>query len=361
MKKTLHNLILTFVSIFAVLIVIEAGLRIVGYGKLPPEKKEVQFFSYDPLYGWRNKPGAEGKLRMVDSVSEVKINSHGLRSDKDYPFTRNEKFRIAIMGDSFTWGYGVDNRDRFSDVLERDLFTNRVEVINAGVPGYGTDQELLLYENEIRKYKPDIVIVAMDLTDVYSDNYQKISHGNPKPHFERDDKGGVRLAAVPPSIGQDHYENGASHGLYITKLLKDGLTSSYLFTNVYLRYLESSGKVDLELSKRLIKRFEMEVRKDDALFLVFFIPSRGDIKRGKYNYLFQEMINFMKANNISYFTLFENFKKAQMTTNLYFPNDVHFNVAGNRLAAKELYTKLIEMTSHLASKRKRHSLHQNQP
>lgn len=347
MKKIPHNLMLSLVSIFAVLIVIEAGLRIMWYGKLAPHESEVLFYSYDPLYGWRNKPGAEGELRMVDSVSRVKINSHGLRSDKDYSFTRNDKPRIAIMGDSFTWGYGVDNSDRFSDILERDLFDNRIEVINAGVTGYGTDQQLLLYENEIRKYKPDIVIVAMDLTDIFSDNYRKMAYGYPKPYFERDDKGGVRLTALPASIGQDSYEfrdSPSARGLHITKLLRDGLAASSFYTDVYLKYLESSGKVDLELSKRLIKRFEMEVRKDNALFLVFFIPSRGDIKRGQSNYLFQEMINFMKANNISYFIPFESFKKAQITTNLYFPNDTHFNVAGNRLVAEELYTMLIKMT-----------------
>ena len=339
---------LPLVSIFAVLIVIEAGLRIAGVGQIAPTKSEVQFYSYDPLYSWRNKAGAEGKFSMVDSVSLVKINSHGLRSDKDYSFTRNDKPRIAIMGDSFTWGYGVDNSDRFSDILERDLFDNRIEVINAGVTGYGTDQQLLLYENEIRKYKPDIVIVAMDLTDVYSDNYRKKAYGYPKPYFEKDDKGGVRLTAFPTSIGQDSFEMRAPQirgGLYIIELLRDGLTLSSFITDSYLKYLENSGKVDLELSKRLIKIFEMEVRKDDALFLVFLIPSRGDVKRGKVNYLFQEMIDFMKANNISYFTPLENFKKVQMTTNLYFPNDTHLNVAGNRLAAKELYNMVIEMTS----------------
>ena len=79
------------------------------------------------------------------------------------------------------------------------------------------------------------------------------------------------------------------------------------------------------------------------MFLVLLIPSRGDIQRGKSNYLFQETIDFMKANNISYFTPFDIFKKVQMTTNLYFQNDQHFNVSGNRLLAKELYTILIEM------------------
>ena len=44
----------------------------------------------------------------------LKINSHGLRSDKNYPYAKGDKPRIAIMGDWYTLGFGVNNGKTFS-------------------------------------------------------------------------------------------------------------------------------------------------------------------------------------------------------------------------------------------------------
>jgi lysophospholipase L1-like esterase len=342
MKNALYGLMLVVVSLITALALLEAGLRITGYGKVPRRELDVEFFRFDPLYGWGNNPHAKGQFKMEDSVSEVKINSRGLRLDKDHSYARHGKPRLAIMGDSFTWGYGVDNDERFSDILERDFFRTEVEVFNAGVIGYGTDQELLLYENEITKYQPDVVILALDLTDIYYDNYQTLAYGYPKPHFEKDDKGGVRLNNIAALRNYNPADSKAfaTGGLRVIKFLRERLNSSPLITDAYLKYLVYSNKVDLELSERLIKRFEASVKKDGGKFLVFIVPSRGDVRRGRPNYLVQEMVNFLQSNHILHCFPFDRFKEVQKTTNLYFVNDEHFNEAGNRLAAEEIFSTL---------------------
>jgi GDSL-like Lipase/Acylhydrolase family len=337
-KNKWYNTLLVITSVIVSILMVEAGLRVVGYGKLPPSESAFKFFQYDPVCSWRNMPGAEGDLRMVDSVSHIKINSHGLRSDKNYPYAKGDKPRIAIMGDSFTWGYGVSNGNTFSDILEED-YQGQVEVLNAGVCGYGTDQELLLYENDIRKYHPDVVIITMNLTDILNDNN---NHGSSKAHFERDRNGGLRLTNIPVPVREKnrftpHLLIPSKNELLVIKFLQDRLVSFPFIADIYLKYLLRVGKVDLELSKAIVNRFAATVAADRGKLIVFIFPSLGEIKRGRPTFLLQQMIMFLKENQISFFYPHEAFKEASKTTNLYFTNDRHPNEAGHKIAAKELY------------------------
>ena len=71
------------------------------------------------------------------------------------------------MGDSFTFGTDADDGERFTDLLPA---LAELEVVNLGVAGYGTDQELRVLEIEGLRYDPDIVILTVavfnDLTDI---------------------------------------------------------------------------------------------------------------------------------------------------------------------------------------------------
>ena len=61
---------------------------------------------------------------------------------------------IVVLGDSLVWGFGVEEHELFTHVLEEKLRPG-ARVINLGVSGYSTDQELLLYRDRGRKYDPD--------------------------------------------------------------------------------------------------------------------------------------------------------------------------------------------------------------
>ena len=81
--------------------------------------------------------------------------------------------RILVMGDGFTMGVGVHEPDTFASQLEARLDAgesaadpagNR-EVINCGIPGYGTDEELQFYRSLAAAYQPDAVVVVTGLED----------------------------------------------------------------------------------------------------------------------------------------------------------------------------------------------------
>jgi lysophospholipase L1-like esterase len=110
----------------------------------------------------------------------VRINEKGLR-DHEHSYDRqNDNGRILVLGDSFAWGYGVEESERFSQRLEEAL---DVEVINAGVSGYSTDQELLWYRNEGVKYETDLVILVIAGNDVGDNDRQLVNTIYYKPKF----------------------------------------------------------------------------------------------------------------------------------------------------------------------------------
>lgn len=100
-------------------------------------------------------------------VVHYQLNSHGFR-DREYNEEAPAKtYRIACLGDSFTFGQGVHDADVYVRQLETLLQSKgyKVEVMNFGVSGYSTRQERICFEQEVAKYKPDLVLVAMVTND----------------------------------------------------------------------------------------------------------------------------------------------------------------------------------------------------
>ena len=92
--------------------------------------------------------------------------------------------RILVLGDSYTWGYGVADDEIYTEVLEKSLQQKypQYEVLNGGVSGWGTDQQYLFLTTEGLKYSPDLVIVAHFINDL-EEILQTESYGLQKPMF----------------------------------------------------------------------------------------------------------------------------------------------------------------------------------
>lgn len=104
---------------------------------------------------------------------EVRTNSQGIRSDKEFSFEKpDDTFRIIILGDSFGMGYEVSLEDSFATKLE-NYFTKetglKCETINLSTSGHGTAEELIVLKEKGLKYDPDLVLLCWHRTD-YDDN-----------------------------------------------------------------------------------------------------------------------------------------------------------------------------------------------
>lgn len=110
---------------------------------------------------------------------EITINSAGMR-DREHALAKPDgSFRILVLGDSFMEAYQVAFEETFSSLLEGSL-TERagreVEVINAGVSGWGTADELRYLTHYGLEYEPDLVLVVMTLHNDVSDNLRQYWH-----------------------------------------------------------------------------------------------------------------------------------------------------------------------------------------
>ncbi len=121
----------------------------------------VKVDAENPLIGHVHRPNAS--MRLMNSM--VDINSDGLR-DREYPLSRNDKYRAIILGDSLTFGWGVEQEDTFENLLEEMLNRKRpVELINFGAGNYNTEQQVNLFLEKGLPYKPDKVVVFYFIND----------------------------------------------------------------------------------------------------------------------------------------------------------------------------------------------------
>jgi lysophospholipase L1-like esterase len=147
-------------------------------------------YQYDAQLGWR--PAADSEKTLVGSQPfSFRHNRRGFR-DRE-PRSIKTKPRILFLGDSFVWGYDVGQNERFTERLQNRL--PHWEVINMGVSGYSTDQELILLQREYDFYQPDIIVLICCRND-RRDNAANSAYGYFKPYFIKQG-GRLTIQGVP--------------------------------------------------------------------------------------------------------------------------------------------------------------------
>ncbi len=168
--------------------------------RLVDESERGKFCEYHPTLGWIGRPNVDDVYESFDCRHHVHQNALGFRG-RDIGFPRTPARRLVVLGDSFAWGFGVEDDQIFSAVLEHEA-TAPLEVVNLGVSGYGTDQELLLWQTLGRRFQPDLVLLLVTpYTDVF-DVLEPVRHHLPKPLFRLASTGPV-LTNVPVPRGAD--------------------------------------------------------------------------------------------------------------------------------------------------------------
>jgi lysophospholipase L1-like esterase len=99
----------------------------------------------------------------------VRTNGLGLRGAPASAGKPEGVFRVLVLGDSFAFGFGVEDDASFPAALARALPPppgfERVEVLNAGVAGWSADQYLLFLETRGFALAPDLVLLAVTEND----------------------------------------------------------------------------------------------------------------------------------------------------------------------------------------------------
>jgi len=314
----------------------------------------ASFAEHDELLGWRLKPNASERFVREDFDVLVSNNSLGFR-DREYAVEKPRGARrIAILGDSMTWGLGVANDSCYSEVLERALAAEPaasggapVEVLNFGAAGYGTDQEYLLLRDRVVRFEPDLVVIAYNANDVLN-NSASAQHGYHKPYF-KPAGGAIALAGVPvpPRDGWDTPWKMTPVGRFLMKR-----SALYAFVRVrldflFIRFGEESlfakaGGYKLELSGR---DAEITTRAlFDSLYatsrahgaepvLLLTVPPRFMKKKDPFA---PSLLAHAKSRDVRVLDLAPPFEAALDEGPLFWPNEGHWTPLGHRIAGAEL-------------------------
>lgn len=111
----------------------------------------------------------DGFIEKLDRATHIKINSDGFR-DQEYSIEKPANTsRIIVLGDSVTFGLGLEINETYSKILENKINSKNkkmYEVMNLGVPGYNTLDEVEFFKEVGLKYSPNIVIIGFLSNDV---------------------------------------------------------------------------------------------------------------------------------------------------------------------------------------------------
>ena len=122
---------------------------------------------HHPSIGYTFIPGVKARVSLPNEEAAylVRANAQGFRCDHEFVTEKREGTRRALLfGDSFTAGDGVSNGKRYGDLLEQ--LVPALEVYNFGLPGTGTDQQYLAYQEFGAKIEHDLLILAVTVENI---------------------------------------------------------------------------------------------------------------------------------------------------------------------------------------------------
>jgi len=366
-------LLVPLIAVLFALLTAEAALRIVT-GR--HETRDVAK-RYHPTLGWEKTPNS---VRTEDAA-EFSIcslrNSRGLRGPEVPSEKPAGEFRVLMLGDSFLEGYTVRDEQLVSTQLGN---LSGMTTINAGTGGYSTDQQLLFYRQEGRRYSADLVVVMFYDNDVCFKALRADGDGPQKPLFV-DKPDGLELTNVPvpraiPVVEipaeRSHSLRQWLHGssqLYvllsarlksIAVVQQAGINGGWITPVPLPAHFEVYRELPLEpvkhswkMTERILVALRDEVRSDGADLLVFAIPNLASVDAGvwdrtmlKYDLdqtnwsptlVEQTLGEICKRQGITLVAAIEKFRAASIAGEaLYFPRDQHWTATGHALAARML-------------------------
>lgn len=306
----------------------ELAVRVFFPEWAPTRAERAVFWRYDELLGWAQQPGQEGHFVHRDFSVKVKINSHGLR-DEEYSLVRTGKKRMLVLGDSFGWGFGVEQHERFTELLE--AMHSDWEIINAAVSGYGTGQQFLYLKNRGMHYQPDVVLLLFFRND-FGDNVCSEGYWYFKPSFNLvDEHLCIENVPVPQAtLGQrlNRFFYGRTYFLarlyYLAYTLRLSLESPPNKDNheINLAPLDEQNE-KYSVTRHLLIAMNTLCQQNSVRFILVSIPMPAAERA--------ILSDLSAKENIPYLPLEPYFLNLERQAT--FPHDEHWNACGHHIAA----------------------------
>ena len=268
----------------------EAALRVFDFKFRPHLRNRIYFAQYEALLGWANRPGISGPYGGTDFETTVTINRSGRRDSVHHAGQNSTRPRVMLLGDSQSWGDGVNNNEMFAELLEQ---SGEREIINTACPGYSTAQELLLLTRDGARYRPDLVVTVVYVGNDFSDNVDRGSLQYERPYFTWQRERGLELHNVPVpyhpmmQAGVTLYREAALHSAVLS------LASTACASNpsvgpdphraivpqtLYLPQLSPSDAEQIRLTTALLQAIRDEASALGARSVIVLIPENWQVE-----------------------------------------------------------------------------------
>ncbi len=370
------------VGITAVLtaLLLEGGLRLFApqYGPEMLRAALSGLYIPDPAAGYRNAPGAHVVYDYGELHAVYDINAQGLREDAAIGPAPAGTMRLLVLGDSFAFGWGVPATQTFPRLLAGSHAAggDPVEPLNAGVDGYGTDNEAAWLATYGWALQPRLVLVAFfvgnDVRDVMLGIHK--TYVDPQDGLEPD--GSARVAVGLPAA--EGTPLGAAKGwlalhsqaYVLLRALAHGLASAVapdtapaqpgLADAAPFYYATPSPEIEAGWAKTLgvLDGIRAAATARGAEVVVVAIPTREQVEdtywqamKGRFGLQDSALVRDAPQRRLAVWSretgtplidLLPGFRAAGPTPR-YFRTDPHWNAAGYALAAQLIHDGLVRL------------------
>ena len=327
--SVLLNIVLLAFAILLGCVAMEVALRVIFAHSLD---FSMEMWKYavklkrpvaDPDLSFAHAPNRSAFLMGVP----VSINSEGLR-DREFSFEKPpDVYRVMMLGDSTTLGWGVKAEDTAAKFLERKLNANlpagynRVEVMNAGVGNYDTVQEVTYYETIGWKYHPDLVVLVFFIND-------------PEP-VPLEKKGFLIDRSYLIAFATNRIDGVMRHA---------GVRPDW---KTYYASLYDDNRPGFQACKKALQSLANSTRSYDAKLLMAILPELHRINNDSYPFeaAHQKIKDVMVAENVPVLELIDGLKDHGPEENLWVTAlDDHPNAKANNLISDQLEQWILENT-----------------
>ncbi len=277
----------------------------------------------DPVLKYVPAPSMARPFSNLEFKTMIYTNARGMRS-RDYTDAKPQGVkRVMVLGDSFTFGWGVENPQIFTQILEDRLLSN-VEVWNLGVSGYSVDQELVRLERAGLAYQPDIVLMEILGEPTLSDGNFVFRNG--KLYFSETED--FNLLQKTAAFLERRCHACAALGLALRRM------------DFRARAPHGAGAGDEssgETGYAVLDRFAALGKERGFKPLLVYFPSKADFKNRSAAEPAGRLLKYCSEKNLACFSLDHALLEAEKRGEKpFFRIDDHWTAAGHAAAARAL-------------------------
>jgi lysophospholipase L1-like esterase len=324
----------------------------------------------DPELGWTNRYSYRVESVPTESGAVISFvtNADGILHTESVRTKAPGVFRVMLFGDSAVVGRAVADPERIHNQLQKLLTKDlRVEVLNAGVQGYSTDQSLLLMRRLVPIYKPDLVIYALCDND-FEGNQWAENYGNQKPKCTAVDE--TLNGCTPPShpdqlrirrFGSEGIAYAVQHSALYRffrpeifalrmRFMKTHMAQTMLPPETY-EGSSISSIPGFNLFKALLVEMQRTAKNESAEFIFYSHPALQEVWDPSVQYLqthgYPRFDRYWLEHNLAdaaaqkgirYCPLIDYFRSQQGRGPFHLlPRDPHCNATGYAVTAERLY------------------------